>query len=130
METVTHSDQPGAETAGAFDGDFDRLVTGEMTECVIRVENDGCAFVRHDFASLFQRHGPFPDPIEIHLHQHDAVRGLPFEVGIHQSPGNGSCRHVGDAGRNEEPRHQRAQLLGCDGNGAAHIRPCRSRAAA
>src|SRR4029079_7523338 len=46
METVTHSDQPGAETAGAFDGDFDRLVTGEMTECVVRVENDGWAFVR------------------------------------------------------------------------------------
>ena len=96
----------------------------------MRIENNSCAFVRDDLARLFQRDRSFPDPVKVHLDQHHAVRGLTLEIGIHQSPRDGYCRRVGDAGRNEEPRHQRAQLVGRNADDAAHVTLCRSCAAA
>jgi hypothetical protein len=78
MEAVTHRDQTGTEPPSTLDSDFDCLITGEMAKRIMRIENDSCAVVRHDFPDLFRRDGAFPDPIEIHLHQHHAVRRLAF----------------------------------------------------
>ena len=129
MEAVTHRDQTGAETPGALDRNLDRLVACEMAERIVRIENDSCALVRDDLACLLQRDGPLPDPVEVHLDQHHAMRGLTLEIGIYQSPRDGFCRTVGDIGRNEKPRHQRAQLVGRNRNGTAHVTLCRSHAA-
>ena len=96
MEAVTHRDQAGTEAPSTLDSDFDCLVTGEMAERVMRIENDSCAFVRDDFPGLFHRDRPFPDPVQIHFDQHYAVRGLALKIGIHQSPGDRSCRSVGE----------------------------------
>jgi hypothetical protein len=126
---MTHRDQSGTEAPRAFDGDPDRLVAGEMTERVVRVENNGRTFVCDYFAGLLERHGSFPEPVQVHLDQHNPMRGLTFDVRINERPGDGSCRAVRDTDRDKQPRYQRAQLIGRDGDGAAHVTFCRSRAA-
>ena len=53
-----------------------------------------------------------------------------IKIGIHQGPRDGYRRRVRDAGRNEEPRHYRAQLIGRNADDAAHVTLCCSCAAA
>jgi hypothetical protein len=83
--------------------ELDRLTRGQLTERIVRIDDDRAAAVAHHLAGAAGRHRTFDDAFDIHGQQHHPVGRDALEVG-----GNQIIRH--------HPR-----VLGGDPNGPEDI---------
>ena len=106
MEAVAHRDDAGPVTLRALDRNLDGLLASQLPERMAGIEHDRRVLVRNDNRFLLGRNRAIADAIEIHVHQHDAVRRNAVEVGVDQRIGDDPCGAFWNSRCHEQTRHQ------------------------
>ncbi|CAM5452721.1 hypothetical protein SALBM311S_04575 [Streptomyces alboniger] len=120
VERVADRDRPDPVGVSLVDGQFHRLVAGELAESVPGVQYDDGACVRDDLSALPGADRALAQPLDVHRHEQHAVRRGAAEIRLHQAPGH---RRRGPGGKARGYEHRAdgfGQPVGRDTNTVAH----------
>ena len=108
MKTVAHRRNSHPERLRPLDRERHGLLPGELAKRMPRIQHHRGLPIGNHGTRCFGRDRSMANSDEIHVHEHDAVRGLALKISIDQGLGDGVCIVLRNARRHKHPHRQGA----------------------